>query len=439
MNLGQMLVSAITAGLEKELLGKRSGSQRGAIDDVHSGDVVLEALILKSEDGNREFDLLDHCKSIDIFESILSPAVFVELGIADAIGLYESFPIIGEEFVSIRFKTPGSKSAKYLMKVNQIMNKKVEQNGKMVTYTIQLMSPEVVRNSIRFVDKSYKKNISSLIKEIVADEIGTQKPISIEQTAGIEVGNVSRKTPFQVIDFLRRRAVSDRYKSSTFVFFENQRGYQFSTIERLIKEGREGIGDKEFFFDDMRHKNYRNVTQRNIISYNQVTFADTVTRAKEGGVANEVGTFDMVTGAFNLKKYELADSFEKLDKGGAPVNTSIMRKYGQTTTKRTIIPVSSDTSDARRQEKIGYTTLFSQAITQNICRIYIYGDSTITVGDVITCHLPSATSTDASKPNARLESGNYLVAKVRHIIINSDRPQHMCALELIKGNLLEAA
>lgn len=438
MSIVKNILTNITSSLEKELLGSFSASQRGAVDDTQSGDVVLESLVLKSEDGQREFDLLDHCKTIDIYESIMSPSIFVELGIADAIGLYESFPIIGEEFVSIKFKTPGSRPAKYLMRVNQILNKKIEQNNKMVTYTIQLMSPEVLRNSTRFVNKAYKEIISNVVDAIISEELGTEKPVFVESTSGIENGNISRLTPFSAIDFLRRRSVSDRYKSSTFVFFEGQKGYHFTTIERLIKDGKSKIGDKEFFFDTVRHQNYSNVTQRNIIAYNQVTFADTVTKAKEGGIANEVGTFDLVTGEFKLTKYEMDDSFEKLDKNGAPVNTSTINNYTKSTSTRKIIPISSDLPANKRQEKIGYTTLFSQAITQNICRIYIYGDSEITVGDVITCHLPVGNSMDDSA-NARLESGNYLVAKVRHLIVNSDRPQHMCSLELIKGNFLEAA
>jgi hypothetical protein len=56
---------------------------------------------------------------------------------------------------------------------------------------------------------------------------------------------------------------------------------------------------------------------------------------------------------------------------------------------------------------------------------------------MIECRLPSGVDTTTDDGMSRLDSGSYLVAKVRHIILNGDRPQYTQALELIKNDIQE--
>ena len=80
---------------------------------------------------------------------------------------------------------------------------------------------------------------------------------------------------------------------------------------------------------------------------------------------------------------------------------------------------------------------YANKLTQNITQIHVYGDSDVTVGDMIKCSFPSTVESDDTTGVSRLDSGNYLVAKLCHIIINSDRPQHTMSFELIKGGFTE--
>lgn len=437
-------INQIFSGIEHELLnqiGDALTSSKKASNDFHPGDVSLESITLLSEDHQRKYDLMAQCKRINIYESILSPCIFAELSIVDSIGLYQSFPIIGEEYVMLSFKTPSSaKAAKYLLRVNKISDKELSDNNMMVSYTLQLVSAELIRNSIRYITKGYKQNIHDLVKDIMDDGIGTQKQIAISPTSGIEEGVITRLRPFEAIDFLRRRAVSTEFKSSSFTFYENRDGYHFITIEELLKQGKSAVehSDKQFFFDTHNNIDIKDVSFRNIIAYNQVTFADTISKAQEGGISNEVNTFDLITG--NIKNITYKDDgssaqFSNADQNGFPTNTTgFIKKHGVTTAERKLVPISSDLPNTQRPEKLSIGTAFAQNITQNIIRIYIYGDSEIQVGDVIKCTLPSGISDTNSSKVARLETGNYLVVKVRHIILNTDRPSYTIALELIKGN-----
>lgn len=440
------LIKDILTGIESSLLNGNESEPnvKSPGTDIQPGDINIESITLMSEDRQRKYSLMQQVVGIDIWESILSPVIFAELVVADSIGLYQSFPIIGEEYVSIKFKTPSSdKAASYLFRVNKITDKQVTENNMMVTYRLQLVSAELMRNATRYVNRSYNGNIHDIISSIIKEDLGTEKPINIDKTSGIEKGTITRMTPFSAIDFLRRRSVSNQFKSSSFVFFESRDGFFFTTLERLIQQGQKSIdsghNDKEFFFDVIRNDSIKSVSIRNILAYNQVSFADTITKAAEGGIKNEVNSFDLITG--DIKKVTYKDdgraNFKNMDNNGAPTNTSgFIRKHGETTAVRKIVPISSDLPSTQRPEMVSLLTAFTQNVSQNITRVHVYGDSEIRIGDVIKCSLPAAMSADNSGLS-RLETGNYLVAKVRHMIINTDRPQHTLALELIKGNFTE--
>lgn len=446
------LFNDILSGVEKLLIGSVHATASGAggktpSGDIMPGDINLQTITLLSEDRQRQYDMLPQVQHIDFYESILSPVLFCDLTVSDSIGLLQSFPIIGEEYVSIVMQTPGARGAPatLLFRVNQVKDKVVNENLKSCTYTIQLVSAEVVRNASRMITLPYENTIDNVIQSIVRDELGTQKPVHVDHTIGIEKGTITRMEPFKAIDFLRRKAVSAQYKSSSWVFYESRDGYFFTTIERLMDEGAKAIAtghsDKEFFFDASRKESVSSVTIRNILAYNQISFADTVSKIQSGGISNEVAEFDIMTGSVRKVKSDPQQQFKTADgSASAPLNTSgFIGNHSKTTAATRFVTVSSDRPDTQLAERISQSATFTQAITQNIVQVHVYGDTEIKLGDVIKCSFPSASGSDDDKGVSRLDSGNYLVAKIRHMIINGDRPSHSMALELIKGNLTESA
>lgn len=434
------------AALDVAALAQRQEIQ----EDFKPGDINIESIILLSEDQQRFFDLMKNVTSINIYESIMSPCVFCTLEISDSHGLAQSFPIIGEEYVSITFKTPGyaTKSTTYMFRVRGIKNKQPLSNNKMVTYSLQLVSAELIRNSVRFVNRTYDDNISNVIKTIMTEDLSTVKPISIDETVGIEKSIITRKQPLVAIDFLRRRAVSNEFKSSSFVFYENKDGYFFTTLEKLMYVGAANIQknftDKQFFFDSSRNENISNVKFRNILAYNQIVFNDSIAQAQNGGLTNIVNACDMISGNINQIVYTDnlgADQFKTADgnSSGSNRSSSFTSTHGQTTAITRFVPTSADKPNSKIPEKISNLMAYVQKLNQNMIQVYVYGDSELAVGDVITCTFPSATIMSTDEGVGRLDSGNYLIAKLRHIILKADRPQHTISLELIKIGLTEAA
>jgi len=447
-SIEKTLVGAVKAGVN-DALGSMSPNNKTPGKDILPGDIDIQRIILANEAGTKTYDLMHQVKGIEIYESILSPVVFCELVIADSVGLHQNFPIIGEEYVSITFRSPKfPKTVTYLFRVNMKSNLKFTENNKMATYTLQLMSPEVVKNSTRYVTKNYENTVDHLVEQILATELQTIKPVRVDKTAGIEKGRITRMQPFKAIDYLRRRAISNEYQSSSFCFFENRNGYHFTTIEKMIEDGNKALdktktSNKTFFFDTNRKGSVRDVTQRNILAYNQLAFTDTVTKLQQGGLNNKVNAFDLLTGGVEQRTYDNTAGegiFAKPDENSAPMNTqAFTNNHKRTTAKTKFIVTTSDKPQLKLPEKLSILQAYAQKVSQNIVLIHIYGDSDITVGDMIKCSFPSATTANNDKGISRLDSGNYLVAKVRHMITNGDRPQHTMALELIKGSLTEVA
>lgn len=409
-----------------------------------AGDIQIKKLVLHSEDGCREYNLLQQARVLNIYESILSPTIYAEIQIDDGIGLLTGFPIICEEYVELEFSTPDTScTSTYIMYVNEVKDKTVNDTNYMQSYTLSCISREVINNSTILYSRKFKKEVSAIVKDVF-DEVKYQKELTyIEPTRGINEVTVVQQNPLAVIDMLRQRATSRKYISSSYVFFETAKGFQFTTIEGLFARNRDSIGDKVFFFDKKPNIDISNVDIRNIIAYQQVSFGNTTSKLQNGAITNVINRLDFFTGQYTAIPYSINsanDKFETADgKGAAGLNSSsfiIPRK--KKTARTTVVPFSSGLPDTQTSEKMAVLQSFIELISNDLVRIHVYGDSAICAGDVIQCNFPEVTGLTKDPKLNRIHSGKYMVSFLRHIITLGDRYTHTMSMELIKGNYLES-
>jgi hypothetical protein len=424
---------------------------KGADVDVVAGDINIIDITLTSKDHQRKETLIGVCTGIDIFESIHTPGIFCELNISDSREIYQKFPIICEELITISFETPNNPGnpTRYVFHVNEVKNRVVNENQKTVSYTLQCVSPELVINSQQFVDKDFHDNISGIVQNIMDENIRTSKKVYIDKTIGIDTYPIFNLYPFKSIHSLLEYSISDRHQSHAFVFFENKNGYHFTTYEKLIEKGRNqlssGLTDKQFFYDSVRKERIEDVNIRNIIAYNQIGQSTAISNRKGGAYSGTAKSIDMQTGSQKEAVFGSNignDKFQKMDDNGAsPNSTTETRVAGKTKrpTAFNLLPIFSSRSKTPLVEAFSTRQAFIQTLTSNITQIHIYGDSDLTVGDMIKCTLPSSSSFDDQTGVSRLDSGNYLITRLRHIILLGDRPQHTISLEIVKNDLSESA
>jgi hypothetical protein len=450
------IIRELFRSIERELLRGVSALAMGeginaarVTSDFRPGDVNVIDVVLMSEDGQRAYSLMSQAAAIEIYESVMSPVIWADIQISDSQGLLQNFPIIGEEYIKVVFGTPLSKSvASYLLRVNSVNNKQVTQNNRKITYTLQCCSAELIENVKRQVTMKKTDTVQNVVLSIMDEYIQTDKPVFIDDTTGIEDISISNLMPFQAIDMLRQRAVSNRYESSSFCFYESRFGYHFTTFERLLDDGAKivenGETDKVFFYDTIRNQNNENVTIRNILAYNQVSFGDSISRVMDGGLTNTVQQFDIITG--DLRRLTYTDNLgsdvfkDSSSTSAAGQSTSFLQRHGESSSVSRLITTQSDKRSSDLAEKLSKSQAFAQKLSQNITQIHIYGDAEIALGDVLNVKIPSGVDTTNGRSSvSKLDSGSYTVSKIRQIITLGDRPQYSQALELIKHDLQEVA
>lgn len=437
------IIKDILQSVEREVFDAIASKITKKDEEYRNGDVKIISLELISEDQQRKHRIEDQVKFIDIYESIMSPSIFAEFHVQDSIGLMEDFPILGEEYISIKFQTSNKQPITYLFRVNKVEQITSNSTNKTKSYVLRCVSPEILRNSVTLLNASYKDNLSKIIQQIIENDLGTFKKLSFEETKGIEQIIIPNMNPFVAIDYLRQKSISKKYLSSSYAFFENSKGYNFITVEKLLEDISKNVeySDRIFFYDSSGNMDLDNVNYRNILAMQQVSFVDSVSKLQNGGLKNEIHSFDMLTGNFKKIEYnnnETQDRFKFGDKNPVSMNTSgFDRKHGKTSSVSNMIPFSSENPANLLPEKTSVLSAFTQKIIQNIIQIYVYGDSEMTVGQGLTLELPKIEGVTRDKQKDEIQSGNYLISKLRHMILNSDRPQHSMSMELIRGSLSE--
>jgi hypothetical protein len=399
------------------------------------GDVIIKTISLFSDKGT--VNMLEHVKGISIYESIFTPGVMVELSIWDTQNMSSELPILAGQRISIEIQTPGRKSMKYDAVISKLRDGIPAENYRTKSYVIMATSPEVLRNASNQVTKSYNTNISSMISDIVKTYLGTKKKVNIQDTRGVQKVLIQNQNPFDAIAMLRKRSVSSSDKSSSYVFFENQDGLNFKTLENLMSAD---VGDRIFTNDDTIRSDISKPMFRNIICYEQPQQMDAQKRIKLGGLQNNVRKFDFKTLEYKVTQSKFnASDFKNPDGTMKNPDASEMQQYGKSSAINRWVMHDSSKPDTFLADNLGKKVNALSIFGDSRLLLEVFGDSELTAGRVIEVkNLENATTTNVPKEH-HLLSGNYLITFIRHIIgPEGNNPRYTCSVEAIKGGYKEA-
>lgn len=445
-NLSREISRGVEANLWAKIDPAEAFSTPKVSDDFQPGNVNILNITLISAAGERIGDLKQYVTELHIYENIIYPTMFCELTIADAAGIYERFPITTNELVTISIQTPGNeKPSEYRFAINRVGEKEVLQNNKMVKYTLQLVSIELKRSQSTPITKTFKGTISELVQEILKEDIGTEKRIIVEPSTGIIDKTIGPRLPFAMIHEHYHDADNRRDNNGVYVFFENQRGYNLVTYEKLLKDGRKALSrdasTKRFIFTPDSNSDAGAVKFRNILAYNQSKFCDAISLVSAGGLFSTALPYSFATGAGERAQYKETEDGESTPtsdiNGTRLIGTDFIQQYERNSLTNMLIAVNNEIRPNNKiAEVLVKRNAFLQKLQQIEAQIFIYGDTNLAVGDVIECSFPSSADTGDDSGKSRLDSGNYLITHLRHMILNTDRPQHVIACNLMKAGML---
>lgn len=413
---------------------------------VNPGSVKIYETKLLNSSGTIGTDILPQIKMVSLFESIMAPTLSCEILMEDAIDLHKNFPITGEEKFKISFKTDGVDNITTLIyHLHKTAAKKDISNSKVSSYILKGISPEMTQTIKKGqVSDSYQVPIHDIVTRIMKDKnyVNTNKSVYVEKTKGLDKIILPSLFLFQGIDYLRGRAISAETKNSSFVFFENQFGFHFRTIESLMLTKRDDYGSKEYFLDNtptMYGKKSEVTMFRNIITMEKKNVVSTIKNIAEG-YRNQVNSFDIITKRKEATLFDFtksANEFISSDKLPTLKNTNEffadLMNLPDSKGKQMFVPkdatkVSEFLTDSLGQ-KMAYGSMFNDSIS---LKILVFGDSTLTVGDTIKLNIKSNPGTTGKPSDEAKLAGMYLIVALRHLISPGMDPLHHTALEIVK-------
>lgn len=417
---------------------------------VEPGEIEVQEVNVFSFDKTKRFNIVGQVATMTIYEDVFEPTIYAEVFVYDLMDILNGFPIIGEESIEITLKTPGAdKPIVYNFQITAITDVIRQTNGKGVTYNLHCVSKENLLNELNRVSKSYNTSITNMVGDIITTYLESKKGFKYEETKGVQQIVIPRMNPIVAIDFLRQRAASKKYASNAFVFFENARGFNFFTLEKLFEENVKLIGNKVFQHDPVVAVNnesgvpssFTDQGFRNILALNNSGRTNSIGSISSGMLNSTTVSYDMITKKVTKTSFKLKDRFKDfkfIDKDFFSHHSQqFMDKYQKTEGNRYFLPTDSSVNDTFIPDSVGIKNAYFEMISKIKTSIQVYGDTTMAAGDVITCNFKAATglANDDTKSDARM-NGNYLVLQLAHQISKNanEKFTHRMSLGLIKGN-----
>lgn len=419
-------------------------------------DVIIEEVTIIGSNGQTEdintgtvFDV------IKIFEDIFSHVITGSIQITDGTGLLTRLNMHGNEFIKIRFRLPGeglgkaSSRFEKTFRIYKCSDRRPLDKTQMQRYELFFCSEELIfSNQLTLSRKLREGSVRDHVISICRKDLKINRkkliPSHFQSTMGTSDLILTQYKPFEAIEYLCSRAYNEN--ESTFLFFENKDGFNFVSIEKMVKA--ESI--ISFFYPtakttedqaDAGFKNFNKVMQFN---YPRVfnSLETTATTAQNG----RLFTLDLITQSY--KKYDYSyfspntrrmlmdtavpgSSPQKLsfpfndatnrngkaiyEEYGTEVNYCLTNKgNGNLDYFRNKAFRSTDTSVER--------TLLQRKAQLNLLRnseveCAVAGNPMLTVGRMVNFELPAFMP---EGPNKRKHdnylSGRYLITRVCHVL-----------------------
>lgn len=399
------------------------------ITSFQPGDFSITDITLANRSVNNGFI------SGSIYESIFMPCVVAELNFRDSDdALFSGLNLSGGESLDITFKVQGGSSVTYKFLINKPENLAPGAMYKSRTIKLVCMSEEAFYaaggvDTNGYVQKSYKgKLISYSVKDVLTSYLKTKKNIYVEETKGTQhiIAQDEKVWPF--IDRLRRRAISSFDQSSSYVFFENQDGFFFVTIESLFEKS----PIKSFVQDSTVGTDIMKLTDNNIIGYELPHIFNSVDRIDRGTMKSRYTTFNYQTNEYVKKT---VSSPEKDDKYGGQGNWNtdeFTSKFGKYPGRNSHLPYDNKMPVTNIPETTPNQLAYSGNLMQNLIRMRVFGDTKLKAGDVIDAVINQQASF-SNKQDSDI-SGKMLIASLRHMFNpEGERPRYTCVMECLKG------
>lgn len=407
-----------------------------------AGDVKIEDVTIINLRGHAQ-TIVPQVAGIEIYEDVFSTFITGKVYVKDSQDLQNLLPLVGEEVIRIKFKTPKIDEVHiyngeyYIFK----MEDKVKVKEREVAYVLHFISKEAITDLNRKISKAYSGKVSDIVRDICTKDEGlqTEKSLNVEDTSN-DIKFISNFwNPTKCIQRCADYALNAN-NSPSYVFFENKHGLNFISLETLYTGTpiyQRFVWDNYTAEVDSSGSSSRDLNKdyQRILDFQTPQSYNYMDRLKSGMYGSEIITYDLMTKQYvhtaykpnftedqHLNKYPL---FSAAPPGGQKGILIRGKNYYNN------FEGYGDVSDSKFVQK--RISLLAQAEGYKIT-ITVHGRTDYTAGQRVYIEVPkNAQVTDKTDDIDRIMSGNYLVAAICHYVTRST---HQCIMELVKDSFM---
>jgi hypothetical protein len=422
-------------------------------------DFSLKSLVLLSPSIG-SFDLKDSMIEITYFEDIFSNTITGRLILGEAEGFIEKLHLNGNEFIRLTFTKASDKHfiIDVLFRIYKISDRQLVNNMQTEGYILYFCSEELILSEQYKVSKSYPQTkISDIVTDITKNylKVPGNKQVNVEDTKGIYDFVVPNFKPFEAINWLSTYAQSSGKGvfGSDMLFFENNKGYNFSSLQTLFNQSPYRTYNYEPKNIDTKDQPIQD-KMYSVLSYKFMNTIDTLGAINSGQFANQLITVDPLLQRYITTNFNYSDYFEKSQSlNKYPIVNDMENRVGDKIyeTPQAVIKVSPGNHGQKDVPFIGNKPgsyahdIFAEVYipnrtaqltlsNYNKIKLVIDGDPGALAGYVINFNLLSLTPKSTDKKPDDFYSGQYLISAVKHSI---NIGGYTTVLEIVKDSVVK--
>jgi hypothetical protein len=420
------------------------------VSQYYAGKVDITTLIISNS--NQYIDARDKVVGFSIFEDIYSPFVYIELAIIDYDSFAKKFPLLGEEYLTVIFKTENSKEINYTFLLYKNDSTVIQKMNYAQTSILRGITIDKAFDSTKKINESFTGSYTDIAEAIfntyISSSVGNKKLYG-EPARGISKLVFPQLTPLESILMCRRKAVSLSGVFSPYVFFQNSDGYYFVSINTLFDKG---ISLKDPFVHVLTTNNLNPLIdtefsisgskfKTDVISFSMASNYDSVIKIDFGAYNSSTFNFDLTTKQFVLKnEYNLSRRYDKFQLGttGEFNSSKFLSSFNDRGVKyfNTLTDVSLQLEGTQYDfypDAASEMKSYSLQVSESSAKILMYGDSNFAAGQVAFFQT-YLTDIDSSKRKIDPQkTGHYLMTAVRHDITLDGSSNYKMSISAIKG------
>ena len=369
---------------------------------------------------------------LSIFESIYNNCMFGVIKVGDGTGFVEANGIVGSGAETVHFdiftgNTKGPKSANLEKEfyVNSIANG--IHNPKFTEYDIGIVSKYVFINNKKKISRSFTKMTASEIVDYVGVNIlefgshGIWTDLKTTKTLHEKNMVVPDWNPFQLINFLAKNSVSED-GASDFLFFENNDGFKFTTIDEL----KNGPSKRNYHLKNMpmpvaHSRSGITVDDAMMENYMEKSRFDISTGQVNGQYASSILTHNILEKKLETFEIEYDEKKHKINAEGIGLNGPPGMPFADFNIKQNMVFMSSnylyDFHDKGENSHYPWYAMKRAELTKNVIQFDVPGDSNLFAGDVVNLQIPTHLP-NHKEPYDQYLTGKWLVTAIHHKINN---------------------